>query len=172
MVAATVLPMLILFLLPSVAAARSDDTQKPIRISADRAELDDKKGVAVYRGNVRVEQGTMLLKADVLTVHTPERAVSRMIAESRNETRPVSFRQQTDDGRSIEAEAQRMDYRVGARRVQLEGGAELRRGGDSFRGERIDYDLAAEVVEAVSAPERSRVEIVITPETHGGRVTP
>ena len=40
------------------------DREQPIRVQADSAELDDKQGVAVYRGDVVVTQGSMKLTAN------------------------------------------------------------------------------------------------------------
>ncbi|WP_351125661.1 LptA/OstA family protein, partial [Shewanella sp. T24-MNA-CIBAN-0130] len=46
--------------LGSVSAwALPNDSQQPIHISADDAQLDDKKGVATYTGGVIITQGSM-----------------------------------------------------------------------------------------------------------------
>lgn len=44
------------------------DRDKPIQIEADRASLDQLKGITVYEGNVVVTQGTILLRAAQVTV--------------------------------------------------------------------------------------------------------
>ncbi len=44
------------------------DSDKPIQISADRLEVKDKKGTAVFSGNVEVVQGTTILKAKRMKV--------------------------------------------------------------------------------------------------------
>ena len=41
------------------AWALPSDREQPIRVQADTAELDDKQGVAVYRGDVVITQGTL-----------------------------------------------------------------------------------------------------------------
>ena len=50
------------------ALAEQGDRDKPIQIEADRASLDQLKGVTVYEGNVVVTQGTILLRAAQVTV--------------------------------------------------------------------------------------------------------
>lgn len=55
--------------LGSVSAwALPSDREQPIRIQADSAELDDKQGVAVYRGDVVITQGTMKVTGDTVTI--------------------------------------------------------------------------------------------------------
>ena len=55
--------------LGSVSAwALPSDRDQPIRVQADSAELDDKQGVAVYRGDVVITQGTMKITGDTVTI--------------------------------------------------------------------------------------------------------
>ncbi len=42
--------------------------KSPIQIEADRLEVVDKKAIAIFQGNVKVVQGTSVLKADKLKV--------------------------------------------------------------------------------------------------------
>ena len=44
------------------------DTDKPIQIEADRLEVMDKQGIALFTGNVNVVQGVTILKARRLKV--------------------------------------------------------------------------------------------------------
>ena len=48
-----------LSLLSGLAHALPSDSQQPINIQADSAEMDDKRGVAIYRGDVIITQGTL-----------------------------------------------------------------------------------------------------------------
>ena len=57
-------PLPLLFSLSLLLAAGqshalSTDSNQPIRVQADSAELDDGKGVATYRGNVVITQGSL-----------------------------------------------------------------------------------------------------------------
>lgn len=47
----------------SGAFAGMQDSDKPIQIEADRLEVKDKKGVALFTGNVHVVQGSTILEA-------------------------------------------------------------------------------------------------------------
>ena len=52
----------------AAAWALPSDRDQPIRIQADSAELDDRQGVAVYRGDVIITQGTLKITGDTVTI--------------------------------------------------------------------------------------------------------
>ena len=56
------------FWLGASAWALPEDREQPIRVQADTAELDDRQGVAVYRGDVVITQGTMKITGDTVTI--------------------------------------------------------------------------------------------------------
>nr|MBO2512266.1 lipopolysaccharide transport periplasmic protein LptA [Gammaproteobacteria bacterium] len=51
----------------AAAWALPSDRDQPIRIQADSAELDERKGTAVYRGDVVITQGTLKITGDTVT---------------------------------------------------------------------------------------------------------
>ena len=51
-------------LLSSLVHALPSDNSKPINVQADSAEMDDKRGVAIYRGDVIITQGTLKITGD------------------------------------------------------------------------------------------------------------
>lgn len=140
------------------APAPAQDREQPIRIQSDTATLDDQRGISVYRGNVIVTQGELVIHSDLLTVHTPGRALTRMEAEGA----PVRLRTVTEDGREVRAEARHMDYLADDRHVVLTGEVRIWQAEDEFRGERIVYNLERETLDA-SSGETGRVEVIITP---------
>ena len=64
------------------ALALPEDAQQPINIHADSAELDQNKNIAIYHGSVKMEQGTMLVTGDKMTIELEDQQVVRIIAES------------------------------------------------------------------------------------------
>ena len=55
--------------LGSVSAwALPNDQEQPIRIQADDAQLDDKNGVATYKGDVIITQGSMKVTGNTVTI--------------------------------------------------------------------------------------------------------
>ncbi|MDX1519199.1 MAG: LptA/OstA family protein, partial [Gammaproteobacteria bacterium] len=52
-----------------VTFALTTDKDQPIEIEADAAELDDRKNVTVYTGNVIVTQGSIRMTGEKMTVY-------------------------------------------------------------------------------------------------------
>jgi lipopolysaccharide export system protein LptA len=141
--------------------ALSSDKDQPIELEADGVELDEGRGVSVYRGNVVLNQGTMRLNADRLTVtHTGTRP-TKIVAEGR----PVRFRQLPDDSKEfVYGRAQRAEYSVDSEELVLIGDARLEQGKDSFQSDRIVYNRIKSRIKAGAAAEgKERVKITITP---------
>src|SRR5690554_3283058 len=55
-------------LLSGLAHALPSDSSQPINVQADSAEMDDKRGVAIYRGDVVITQGTLKITGDTVTI--------------------------------------------------------------------------------------------------------
>ncbi len=145
-----------------LAFALPDDQNQPIEIEADGVELDDGRHLSTYTGNVLVQQGSMRLWADEVTVnHKASRHPNRIIAVGE----PARFRQLTEQGgQEVKARAQRLEYDAASEEVLLIGQAELTQGQDRFSSDRIVYDRQKAVVKAgAKAKGKQRVKISITP---------
>ena len=143
--------------------ALSSDRNQPMYIEADRADIDDKTGVSVYRGNVKITQGTLQLTAEELTVHSKDGEIVKAIAVGQ----PATFRQRPDGkAQDVEAESLRMEYFAAEQKITLLNKAEVRQAGDTFRSDKIHYDIAKDVVNAGgSGSPGERVRITIQPKT-------
>ena len=78
--------ILALCLLPSPGWSLSTDRDQPMLIEADRAELNDADGISVYRGNVKVTQGTLILTGETMTGHTKGVDVGKVIMDGKPAT--------------------------------------------------------------------------------------
>lgn len=147
--------------------ALSTDSQQPIEIEADFAELDETEGRTVYRGNVKVRQGSLRMAGDVLRARFDD---DNTLQEIRLTGRPAWFRQTPDDSPDdIEGEALTIDYRQTENLLKLIENARLNKGGQRFEGNVIDYDTERSVIRARAArPSAGRVEGA--GESAGGRV--
>jgi lipopolysaccharide export system protein LptA len=142
----------------SLPALESDQDQ-PIELTADYADIDESRGLSVYKGDVDLQQGSMRLRADIVTVHHVDRKPERMVAEGQ----PVKFQQQSDKG-PVKGEARRAEYEVGTENLILIGDAVVVQGKDSMRSDRIIYDRVRSVVKAGAAAKgKERVRISIQP---------
>ncbi len=153
------LPLLLLLAWPLAAPALSTDRRQPIHLEADTADIDDRSGLSVYRGNVTLDQGSLHITANELRVHLKDGEIDRIYASGR----PATFRQRPDGkDQDVEGEALRMEYHAAQDRLILLERAQVRQGGDSFASERIVYDIATDQVQA-GAGGSDRVRIIIQP---------
>ena len=141
-----------------VSWALPEDADQPINIRADTAELDEGKGVAIYRGSVQLDQGTLRVTADTMTIELVDQKVVRITAEGNL----AHYQQQLNlDDDAVVANAETIIYHTQTERVELVGKAYLRQNENEFRGALIEYDMRAGKVNA-SATE-GRVEMILKP---------
>ena len=154
--------ILALCLLPSLGWSLSTDRNQPMLIEADRAELNDADGISVYRGNVKVIQGTLILTGETMTVHTKGDDVDKVIMDGK----PATYKQRPDNkDKDVRAKALRMEYYTNPEYIILLKQAEVEQEGDTLRSERIEYDVAKDKVNAGTDKPNDRVRIVIQPKT-------
>ena len=154
------------------ARAERADRDKPVNIDSDRMNADDAQKTAVFDGRVVLTQGTLLIRADRLTVRQDSEGFQSATALGK----PATFRQRREGlDEYIDGEAERIEYDGRADRVQLFNGARIRRdGGDDVRGSIISYDSKTEFFSVQSAKDASpqsrdaRVRAVIMPKKKEG----
>lgn len=161
--------LMLLLCLPftQTAMALSTDQDQPMNLVADKAVIDDGEGVSIYKGNVVVTQGSMELRGDTVTVYSPGRELQKVVAEGD----PAHFKQRPDDkDEDIRARASTMEYYTEPERLVMIDGAQLQQEGDEFSGNRIEYNMATEVVNASMAESgQERVEVIIQPNSTGAQ---
>lgn len=155
--------LMLLLLLAPTGAALEGDRQKPLNIEADQLEGDEQARVTRLDGDVQLRQGTLEIRADSAVLHGPWKSLERLVVEGR----PATLTQELEDrdGR-LHAQANRIDYDLVSRRVELSGNAVVDQGNRRLSGNRILYDLAADRVigEGGGEQEGDRVRIRIDPE--------
>ena len=135
------------------------DRQQPIHWRADHADIDA-KGRTILTGDVRMEQGTMLVEADRMVIEYDSDQVVRVTAEGS----PARYRQRPGSGAEpVGAEARRIVYHALEERVELTGRAHLTQERNEFRAETIHYDLREGRIDAEGDGEGS-VEMIWQPE--------
>jgi len=151
--------------------ALATDSQQPIEIEADFAELDDQEGKTIYVGNVVVTQGSIKMTGDKLKVNFSE---DRDLQDVYLEGRPAYFKQTPDSGDDVEGEALLIEYHQLKSLLHLINKARLTQGARLFEGDRINYDTAKSVITARAAPKTKqtpgkpkkagRVRVIIPPK--------
>jgi lipopolysaccharide export system protein LptA len=172
----TKIALLTLALLPSFASALPSDREQPISIEADHAQMDDTAGITQYKGKAILTQGTLRIEGDMITFYYDEnKQLSKAVADGNLAT----YKQIQKEGEEpVRARALRMEYHAKKQMIYLLGKGHVWQNGDEFTGNRIEYDIEKNLVNAKSAPvtidgktqQPGRVHIIIQPP--GGKSKP
>jgi lipopolysaccharide export system protein LptA len=131
----------------STALAEKSDRDKPIEIESDTMTVDDNRSISTYIGDVILTQGTMIIKADKLTVREDKMGFQH----STSLGNPTTFKQKRDGLNSfVEGRASRIEYDGHMDKVHLYDNASVKRGDDTVFGDYIIYDANAEIANAMS----------------------
>ena len=158
------------------ARALPGDSEQPITIRTDEAIRDETRGETLYRGDVEFRQGSLLIRADEVTLLERERAAANpasrdplagsgvLSIEARGA--PAYLTQQfTTDGEPVQARAQVVEYFQPKALVRLRNAARVRQGRMTLHAARVDYYIDEQVIRAFSNPATGkRVTTTIPPE--------
>ena len=152
--------ILALLLGAPAAIALPEDADQPINIRADTVEYDQSGNRIIYRGSVQVDQGTLRVTAEIMTIDLQDgNKVMRITAEDT----PARYQQQIEaDKAMVRAEALTIVYHTQDERVDLKGAANLEQEGSTLTGDLIVYDIVAGRVDA-TATEEAPVTMVLQP---------
>jgi len=160
------LPLLLMScMFSALVLASSDDSQQPVHIEADRAEIDEILGVMTYTGHVVVRQGSIEMRADTVVVYSKEGELQRITAQGQ----PAHYQQKRADGKMVKGSSQSMEYSANSKQVILLGEAQFWQEGNRFSGNRIQYNPNDERVVANAGGdinkvgEQQRVTVTLQP---------
>jgi lipopolysaccharide export system protein LptA len=147
------------------AHSLESDANAEITIQSDRAEFDRKAGTAIYIGNVILEQGTLLINADQITLFSDEQqSLDKAIAKGQ----PAHFQQQMEGDKGLtKAQGHSITYLTQDKHISILKDAILEQEGNSFSGNHIIYDM---VNESVSAKGQTESQVTPQGEEPNGRI--
>jgi len=159
-------------LLPALTWALPSDRNKPINIEADHAQLDDKTGITQYKGRAVLTQGTLRIDGDIITFYyDDQKQLTKVVAQGKL----AKYQQVQKVGdKPVKARALQMEYHAAAEKIYLLGQGHIDQSGDEFSGNRIEYDIKRNIVNANARPvtignktetTQGRVHIIINPNT-------
>ena len=150
---------LVLLLGATLVKALPDDREQPLYISSDTAVRDEKAGITVYQGDVDINQGSLNIRGDKVTVYFGAEGIKRILAVGG----PASFKQKPSaDADEVKATAMTIEYNPEQDIILLSEQAELEQNGDVIRSNKVRYDINSDIVEAGGGAD-NRVNIVIQP---------
>ena len=140
-------------------AARSSDRNQPMEIQAEHSSsILNENGEAVLTGNVRIDQGTLAIRADTATIRQQGGETRLVLLEGG----PATLQQQADDGATTHAAARRIEYDLASETVLLIGDVVVEQPRGVLRGERVSYDLKTERLDA--GGDSGPIRMVIPPK--------
>jgi lipopolysaccharide export system protein LptA len=137
-------------LLPTIAWTLPSDSSKPINIEADHAQLNDSSGITQYKGNAVLTQGTLRIEGDVITFHyNGQKQLTKIVAQGEL----ARYQQLQNLGEEpVNARALKMEYHAAAEKIYLFGRGQISQSADEFNGNRIEYDIKRNIVNAYAKP--------------------
>lgn len=118
------------------------ETNKPVFITADAAEVDHRSQVAVYTGNARAWQEDNYVRGDKLTMRQQQaefQADGNVQSLLYDATRRENGRETTVP---VNASAAKMTYNRDTRKLRYETGVDIRQGTDRLTGSAADVYLS------------------------------
>jgi lipopolysaccharide export system protein LptA len=118
-------------------------------------------GMSQYKGNVRVTQNDIELTGDKVVAIQKDNLLKNITVTGS----PATYRQLSEEGKYINAQSMKMEYRADENKLILTDRARLEQAGSVMESDQIIYDTIREVVIAGDDNANKRVNITITPES-------
>jgi lipopolysaccharide export system protein LptA len=160
------LALSLLMLSPTLSSALESDREKPIKIQADAALVDESNGSSVYKGNVIITQGTLKVTANEVEIFTAANAIIQIIAKNDKDSEALAhYQQQINEAMEmVVADAKKITYLIQEERLHLSGDARLQKVEDVFTGQLLSYDIKGGIVNLNSLGGSDRVNMTISPK--------
>lgn len=145
--------------------AKKSDRSQPMDIDAGRQQgsLDD-RGPTVLSGGVTIRQGTLDIRSDRAEISlTKDGEPQRALLTGR----PVTLKQEMDDGNPMSARADKVDYDLQSEVVVFTGNVHIQQPRGTMTGERVVYNLSSGEVNS-GGEGAGRVKMRIQPKSAQG----
>jgi len=155
------LVLALLLAMPAVMAA--SDSNAPIHITADHAELLRNENVSTYTGNVILEREDLVLTGNKLVVKRLSDDSYR--AELTGSPATLENTPPASEGEPVDGHSHIIIYTSANQQIEMRGQAVLNRNDDTISGRTIRHDLDTQRSEAEAAPGgNGRVQITLHPD--------
>jgi len=122
----------------TISFALESDRSAPIELEADTVSLDSQKEQATYTGNVRLIQGSILIEANSIVIHTKNKKVERAIIQGTDSL--ATFEQEVEPGKSIIGQANKIILVQGKDEISFHDNALIMDGENKIKGQFIKYN--------------------------------
>lgn len=156
----------LLLLCTPLCLAERADRDKPIHLEADQVLVDDAQQISTFTGNVKLSQGTLLIRGDKIVVTQDRDGFKHGTAYGNT----ASFRQKREGlDEYVEGYGERIEYDTRAETVDFYVRARLKRELDEVLGEHITYSAKTEIFQvnggaSTNSSPPKRVRAVLQPK--------
>lgn len=152
---------LIFLVLPSTLLALSTDRNQPIEVEADSLEVRDAENISIYTGKVRLNQGSLALRAERLVIHFNDQNELTLMVLTGS---PATFRQLNDEQEEMTGQADRLEYREAESTLILLGNAKFSRESDTVESNTIRINTDNDSIQAGGSTSDDRIKMLIQPK--------
>ena len=165
------------FLLPWMPAslAENADRNEPIHLEADQVLMDDAQHISIFTGNVRLSQGTLLIRGDKIVVAQDKDGFKHATAYGNT----AEFRQKREGWDDyVEGYGNSIEYDTRTETLDFHEKARLKRNLDEVSGDHITYNVKTEIfrvnggVASTGNSPPQRVRAVLQPKRKESVATP
>ena len=147
----------------SVYALKSDNKQ-PITITANQANVDQKKLITIFKGDVVIIKGSLHVHANK-GVATQDALGNKTLSLDGN---PVTFEQKQDNGTMIQGQGNKFEFHSIDNMALLTGRAKIKDGKNEVSGDILTYNTQTQIYSArsvmnngVSTTGHGRVTVIL-----------
>jgi lipopolysaccharide export system protein LptA len=159
----------------SIGFAEHADRNQPLNLEADQVVMDDANQISIFTGNVRLSQGTLLIRGSKIVVMQDKDGFKHATAYGNT----AEFRQKREGmNEFVEGYGNRIEYDTRGETLNLYEQASLKLNLDEVHGEHITYNAKTEIFQVNSSnasegntPPR-RVRAVIQPKLKDSTASP
>lgn len=150
------------------ANALPSDAKQPVMLKADNATFNEKTGITEYTGNVKISQGSLVIKASRLTITlNKDNSIQSALAIGS----PASMQQKVSKKKGFaKGQANKISYNAQNGIIHLLGNAKLTQDGTRIKGHEIRYSLKAGDFKA-KGNKKGQIELVIPPNPNTKRLS-
>jgi len=149
--------------LSSICFALENDKDSPIEIEADKVDINYAEGLASYTGNVKLTQGSILVKAASILISTENNQMKQV--EIRGEDQPAIFQQRINQNQQILGQAMKIILTPNKDDISFIGNAMIEEESNQISAPYIVYNSRShKIVANNQGDDTERIRMTFTPE--------
>ncbi len=159
---------IIITIIPLTSWGLDSDKVKPANFIADYVTFNEKTGIKIFTGHVKMDQGTTHLTGDKVTVYNANGSVVKIVAIGN----PAHYSTLPDNQKEVlNATAQTIEYYPQKSIAVLIDNGIVTQGENVFKGPHITYDMIKQTVISKPTDKQIQSTIVIQPQDMPGQKT-